>query len=213
MLFGLARRSTGTTLMAGEAAAEVKSGTTVVFETNDYNYAALSRGEEVDLETVNVVTGPLRVTGAQPGDVLRVDILDIRITRCWSVWASDAKACGCLAAKRALFSRDSSVRELPVEGGRVTVSERLRLPLRPDDWLSRHGLGRPVSQQHLRAHISQRRKHGPATGRAGKTPSCSPCWSREACFLSGTSTRPWDKESPHGSDSRQRERPPSELHC
>src|SRR3990167_2602356 len=61
--------------------AVVKSGTVVAFETNDDNYELLSKGAPlrrkddpepgVNLETINVVTGPLAIEGAMPGDALQ----------------------------------------------------------------------------------------------------------------------------------------------
>lgn len=60
-----------------EVAATVESGSIVSFETNDYNYEKLSKGakfarpgqpakeDEVEMEYVNVVTGPLAVADAK----------------------------------------------------------------------------------------------------------------------------------------------------
>ena len=62
-----------------------------------------------------------------------MDVLDVRIARCWSVWSADAQACGCLAAKRAALGASASVRELPIDqlARRVHLSPRLAVPLRP----------------------------------------------------------------------------------
>ncbi len=127
------KEKSNATLRAIEAAVEVESGAVVAFETNDFNYEKLSRGEHIDIETVNVVTGPLRVANCRAGDTLRVDVLEVRIRRCWSVWDADAKMCGCLAAKRAAAFGTASIRELPIchEAQQVQVSERLRVSLRP----------------------------------------------------------------------------------
>ena len=64
----------------------VDPGTTVVFETQDARGGAMfvnPVGELVDLPRPpvgrgNPVTGPLEVRGAQPGDALIVDVLDIQ---------------------------------------------------------------------------------------------------------------------------------------
>jgi cystathionine gamma-synthase len=132
-IVSIPQKKNSSNLLVKEAAATVDSGSVVAFETNDFNYERLSRGEKVELETVNVVTGPLFVRDCKAGDTLRVDVLDISIRRCWSVWASDVQTCGCLAAKRSLFSGDASVRELPIDCGTksVQISERLQVPLRP----------------------------------------------------------------------------------
>lgn len=77
-------------------AARCKNGDTVIFETRDcYDDAVVSEerplGDKADpLE--NPATGPLYVEGAEPGDVLKVEILDIRL-RDWGVMRSST-TCG-----------------------------------------------------------------------------------------------------------------------
>ena len=71
-------------------------GDTVVFETRDcYDDAVVSEerplGDKTD-PIENPVTGPLYVKGAEPGDVLKVEILDIRL-RNWGVMRSSTM-CG-----------------------------------------------------------------------------------------------------------------------
>jgi amidase len=61
---------------------EVDPGTTVTFETNDC-FSGQIRTEddlvtEIDFERVNAATGPVAVAGAEPGDSLVVEILDVR---------------------------------------------------------------------------------------------------------------------------------------
>lgn len=125
-------------------AARVASGAVVAFETSDEAYEQQSQGVPLSrtaqpgalhIEHVNVVTGPLFVEGARVGDTLRVEVLDVHIRRCWSVWASspDAATFGALAAKRAELSPNASVRELSIDRlrGVVRVSERLSVPLQP----------------------------------------------------------------------------------
>ncbi len=109
------------------AVAEVEPGTVVMFETGDAAYERLSCGESVEaigLENFNAVTGPVRVRGAEPGDALRVDVLDIRLTRAWSVW---------LPGFGGLGARTSELRvmQVPLEDGRARISEALRVPLAP----------------------------------------------------------------------------------
>jgi amidase len=85
-----------------------------------------------DCAFLNVQLQPqVAVEGAEPGDALEVEILHIDITRCWSVWETDVKVCGCLAAKRHAISDKASVRSLPIVDGMVELSDRLKLPLRP----------------------------------------------------------------------------------
>lgn len=108
-------------------AVEVDAGTVVTFETGDDAYRRLAGGERVEdigLEHFNLVTGPVYVRGARPGDALRVDVLDIEIDRAWSVWMPGFGGLG---------GRTSSVRVQAVrrEGHTLHVSDRVRVPLDP----------------------------------------------------------------------------------
>ncbi len=77
-------------------AAFCRNGDTVVFETRDcYDDAVVSEERPLGDKTnpiENPATGPLYVEGAQPGDVLKVEILDIRL-RDWGVMRSSTM-CG-----------------------------------------------------------------------------------------------------------------------
>lgn len=74
-----------------EAAAICESGETVVFETRDcYDDGVVSEERPLGEKTSpieNPATGPLYVKNAQPGDVLKVEILDIQV-RSWGVMRS-----------------------------------------------------------------------------------------------------------------------------
>ena len=65
-------------------ALEVESGETVELECADASGGQLSQGstardvETLDLTKVNPVTGPVYVKGAKPGDVLAVEILELK---------------------------------------------------------------------------------------------------------------------------------------
>lgn len=65
-----------------EPVAEVESGTSLIVETRDSLDGAVQddsdRIEQVP-EEVNAATGPIAVEGAEPGDVLKVDIKSIRL--------------------------------------------------------------------------------------------------------------------------------------
>src|SRR5213595_2306218 len=61
---------------------EVEPGDTVTFETNDC-FTGQIRSEddlvtEIDLSRINSATGPVAVKGAEPGDSLVAEILDVR---------------------------------------------------------------------------------------------------------------------------------------
>ena len=67
-------------------AVSVASGDLVLLETDDEVYFNLSQGvpwDSIDDEAFNSVTGPVYVRGAKPGDGIRLDVLDIDITRAW----------------------------------------------------------------------------------------------------------------------------------
>jgi amidase len=107
--------------------AEVEPGAVVVFETGDAAYERLSHGENVEaigLENFNAVTGPVAVRGAEPGDALRVDVLDVRLTRAWSVWLPGF---GGLGAR----TSEPRVMQIALEDGRARISEALHVPLSP----------------------------------------------------------------------------------
>src|SRR5581483_2112924 len=63
-------------------ALEVDPGTVVTLETNDcftgQIRSAADLVTEIDLERVNSATGPIAVKGAEPGDSLVVELLEVR---------------------------------------------------------------------------------------------------------------------------------------
>ncbi|MCL2407984.1 MAG: acetamidase/formamidase family protein [Defluviitaleaceae bacterium] len=64
-------------------AAVVKPGDTVVFETRDCFGSQYKHGNEdesdIDKSLINPATGPLYIDGAEPGDCLKVTIVDIKL--------------------------------------------------------------------------------------------------------------------------------------
>lgn len=106
---------------------EIDPGDVVTFETSDEPYRRLAAGEDVEaigLERFNTVTGPVRVRGAEPGDAVRVDVLDIAIERAWAVR---------LPGFGRLGRATDGVRiwRVPVEAGWLSLSPRLRVPMEP----------------------------------------------------------------------------------
>jgi amidase len=65
-----------------EPVLEVEPGATVTFETNDCFTGQITSEDdlvtEIDLARVNSATGPVAVKGAEPGDSLVAEILDVR---------------------------------------------------------------------------------------------------------------------------------------
>jgi amidase len=108
-------------------ALEIEPGSVVTFETGDVAYGRLAAGEAVEaigLENFNAVTGPVSVRGAQPGDALSVEVLDIQIARAWSVWLPNFGGLGA-------HTTEIRVMQTPIEEGRVQLTDTLSVPLEP----------------------------------------------------------------------------------
>lgn len=108
-------------------ALEVDPGTVVTFETGDVAYERLSKGEHVEdigLENFNLITGPVYVRGVRPGDALKVAVLDVEITRAWSVWLPSFGGLG-------RHTQEVRVMEVRREGHTLHLSDRTRVPLDP----------------------------------------------------------------------------------
>ncbi|MEI8021376.1 MAG: acetamidase/formamidase family protein, partial [Schlesneria sp.] len=108
-------------------ALEINSGDVVTFETTDEAYERLWRGEspdEIPDDDYNIVTGPVVVRNAEPGDAMRIEIVDIHIRRVWSVWIPGYGPLGDLAD-------ELQVRPLPFADGQIAISDRLKVPLSP----------------------------------------------------------------------------------
>ncbi len=107
-------------------ALEVDPGAVVTFETGDDAYARLAAGEsveEIGLQNFNLVTGPVAVRGAEPGDALRLDVLSVTVRRAWSVWLPGF---GGLGAR----TETAQAREIPLENGSARIGD-LSVPAEP----------------------------------------------------------------------------------
>jgi amidase len=112
-----------------EPVLEVEPGETVVFETNDC-FTGQIRSEddlvtEIDLERINGATGPVAVKGAEPGDSLVAEILDVKPIE-WGV-ATLIPGFGQLIDE----VRAPLTRLFRVEDGVVRMNDRVRFPARP----------------------------------------------------------------------------------
>jgi amidase len=108
-------------------ALEIDSGDMVSFETADVAYERLSKGESVEaigLANFNRVTGPVFVRGAEAGDALKVEVLDVQVRRAWSVWLPDFGGLGA-------FTQDIGTREIPIRDGYCHISDTLKVPVAP----------------------------------------------------------------------------------
>jgi amidase len=112
-----------------EPVLEVEPGETVVFETNDC-FTGQIRSEddlvtEIDMERINSATGPVAVKGAEPGDSLVAEILEVRPIE-WGV-ATLIPGFGQLIDK----VRVPLTRLFRVEDGVIHMNDRVSFPARP----------------------------------------------------------------------------------
>ena len=112
-----------------EPVLEVEPGDTVTFETNDC-FTGQIRSEddlvtEIDLERINSATGPVALKGAEPGDSLVAEILEVRPIE-WGV-ATLIPGFGQLIDQ----VRSPLTRLFKVEDGVVRMNDRVSFPARP----------------------------------------------------------------------------------
>jgi acetamidase/formamidase len=114
-------------------ALEIESGQDVEFEVRDASGGQLDRDSQLgavaalDFARVNPVTGPVFVKDAQPGDVLAVDILELR-PRDWG-WTAIIPGFGLLADEfTEPWLRISTV---DAAAGRVQFGDDISLPFEP----------------------------------------------------------------------------------
>jgi acetamidase/formamidase len=112
---------------------EVESGQQVEFEVRDASGGQLDRDSQLDavakldFARVNPVTGPVFVKGAQPGDVLAVDILELR-PRDWG-WTAIIPGFGLLADE---FTEPwLRISEVDAGAGRVRFADDISIPFEP----------------------------------------------------------------------------------
>jgi amidase len=112
-----------------EPVLEVEPGDTVTFETNDCFTGQIASEDdlvtEIDLSRLNGATGPVAVKGAQPGDSLIAEILDVRPVEV-------GFACLIPGFGQLIDQVQSPVTRLfRVENGWIEMNERVRFPARP----------------------------------------------------------------------------------
>ncbi|MDQ2754950.1 MAG: acetamidase/formamidase family protein [Actinomycetota bacterium] len=104
------------------------SGHTVTFETDDEAYAQMEQRRDLSLvtATMNPVTGPVWVEGAEPGDTLLVHVHDIALAdQGWSLYIPGA---GALANR---MGDEFFVRRVSVEGGVARLTDTVSCPVAP----------------------------------------------------------------------------------
>jgi amidase len=107
---------------------EAGAGDRITFETDDLAYAQMEELRDMAkvTATLNPVTGPVYVEGAEPGDALAVTIHDIELAEeGWSVYIPGA---GALAAP---MGSEMFVRRIPVSDGRAQLTDSLDCAIAP----------------------------------------------------------------------------------
>jgi len=112
-----------------EPVLEVDPGATVTFETNDCFTGQIQSEDDlvtsIDLTRVNSATGPVAVKGAEPGDSLIVEILDVRPVE--TGFATLIPGFGQLIDEvQAPLTRMFEVRD-----GWIQQTDKIRFPVRP----------------------------------------------------------------------------------
>ncbi len=107
--------------------AYAKDGDTVKFRCQDcYNGQILHDGYDfsnVNMKLNNPVTGPLYIEGAEPGDVLRIEIIDIEIESTGSM---------CARTGAGIYEIDGChCRRINIENGSVKFDNDIRIPIKP----------------------------------------------------------------------------------
>ena len=112
-----------------EPVLEVEPGATVTFETNDCFTGQITTEDdlvtEIDFDRVNSATGPVAVKGAEPGDSLVAEILDVRPIEV-------GFACLIPAFGQLIDQVQAPLTRLfRVEDGWIQMNEHVRFPARP----------------------------------------------------------------------------------
>ena len=103
-------------------------GDRVTFETDDLAYAQMEEFGDLGrvTATINPITGPVYVEGAEPGDVLAVTVHDIALAP--QGWSVSIPGAGALAA---VMGPEFMVRRIPIADGRVRLTADLDCAIAP----------------------------------------------------------------------------------
>lgn len=109
--------------------ARIRQGEEVVMETHDCFEGQIQKTtdlvDSLDWNHVNPATGPLYIEGAKPGDVLRIDLLNVSVGN----QASMVTLPGEGALGDVITDMETSI--LKVENNQVVFKNKVRVPLRP----------------------------------------------------------------------------------
>lgn len=114
-----------------EPALEIEDGDVVELHVPDASrdqigeHSVVADLASIDFDLMNPVAGPVFVRGAQPGDVLEIEVLEVR-PRAWG-WTAIVPGFGLLAED----FQDPWLRISRIGNGRVLFGDRFELPCRP----------------------------------------------------------------------------------
>lgn len=112
-----------------KAVAEIDQGEEVLLQTHDCFEGQIQRPtdlvDSLDWSHVNPATGPLYIRGAKPGDVLRIDLLDLEV----GLQSSMVTIPGEGALGDVIKKMETAI--LRREGNEVVFKDRVRVPIRP----------------------------------------------------------------------------------
>jgi len=104
------------------------TGELITFETDDAAYAQMEEFRDLSklTATLNPVTGPVYVEGAQPGDAIAVTIHEIELAD--QGWSISIPGAGALAA---VMGEEWHVRRISVRDGVVGLTDTISCPVAP----------------------------------------------------------------------------------
>lgn len=109
--------------------ARIPQGEEVVMETHDCFEGQIQTTNDLvdslDWDHVNPATGPLYIEGAKPGDVLRIDLLEIKLENQSSMVTLPGEG----ALGDVITEMETAI--LKIEGNEIIFKDKVRVPLRP----------------------------------------------------------------------------------
>lgn len=107
----------------------IDSGETVVFRTYDCFSNSIQKEEQlfssVGWDLINPATGPLYVNGAKSGDILKVEVLDIKVDEQGVM--TTAPNLGVLGD----IIPEEKTKIIPIEDGEAVFNDKIRIPIKP----------------------------------------------------------------------------------